>query len=152
MIVSMDGTDLAQTHVNMGLAKTPITENGTTIGYKYVLTLTELEQDAIAVGKNYLDYSGPVIITIPKGSMTDNSGNTNPTKTISVGPGNNILKPDENEATNIDLVNPTWTADSNNISFTNFFNLSTSFKHISKDFSKRSLSFFPHLLSILKCP
>ena len=117
MIVSMDGTDLAQTHVNMGLAKTPITENGTTIGYKYVLTLTELEQDAIAVGKNYLDYSGPVIITIPKGSMTDNSGNTNPTKTISVGPGNNILKPDENETTNIDLVNPTWTADSNNISF-----------------------------------
>ena len=117
MIVSMDGTDLAQTHVNMVLAKTPITESGATIGYKYELTLTELEQDAIAVGKNYLDYSGPVIITIPKGSMTDKSGNTNPTKTISVGPGNNILKPDENEATNIDLVNPTWTADSNNISF-----------------------------------
>ena len=42
--------------------------------------------------------------------------------------------------------------DSNNISFTSFFNLSTSFKHISNDFSKRSLSFFPHLLSILKCP
>ena len=117
MIVSMDGTDLAQTHVNMVLAKTPITESGATIGYKYELTLTELEQDAIAVGKNYLDYSGPVIITIPKGSMTDKSGNTNPTKPLSVGPGNNILKPDENETTNIDLVNPTWTADSNNISF-----------------------------------
>ena len=84
------------------------TRNGTSvkIGEKYRLVVSGFEQASIENGK-YKEYSGPVSIAFPAGIASDKSGNTNTSKTITVG----INEPDQTgEAEIVDVVSPMWEA------------------------------------------
>ena len=111
LTILMDGTNLKQTPVNIGLSEENITESGKTVGRRYTLTLSELQQDIIATGKSYLDFSGPVTLSVPGGVVTDKSGNTNNAKTITVGidEKNYTDNPDDGSGVIVDVVDPVWT-------------------------------------------
>ena len=111
LTILMDGTNLKQTPVEMVLDEEDIIESGKTVGRKYTLTLSELQQNIIATGKSYLDFSGPVTIAVPAGAVTDKSGNTNIAKTITVGVDEKTYtdNTDENSAVVVDVVDPIWT-------------------------------------------
>ena len=111
LTILMDGTNLKQTPVNIGFAEENITQSGKTIGRKYTITLTELQQDIIATGKSYLDFSGPVTIAVPGGAVADKSGNTNNAKTITVGVNEATYEDNTNDtsAKIVDVVSPMWT-------------------------------------------
>ena len=119
----MDGTNLKQTPVNLSLAEEDIVQNGKTIGRQYTLTLSELQQDIIATGKSYLDFSGPVTISVPGGVVTDKSGNTNNGKTLTVGVDEKEYtdNTDDSSAQVVDVVAPMWTNVENgvNLDFAN---------------------------------
>ena len=75
------------------------------IGKTYTLTIRNLEQAEIATGRNYLDYSGNVTITLASGKIEDTSANRNFQKTITMG----IDLPDETgDKEVLDIVSPVW--------------------------------------------
>ena len=56
------------------------------VGKRYTLLISNLEQSAMtAMGKDYLNYSGVISVSIPKDIATDTSGNKNDAKTITSG-------------------------------------------------------------------
>ena len=128
--IQMDGTDLRQTPVEIAWAEEDITEaSGNIIGRRYTITLTELQQNIIASGKSYLDFSGIVSIIIPS-QVTDKSGNKNTAKTLTVGidepenpdhDGEPEGEVNHNTGTIIDFVDPMWTNVENGVTldFTN---------------------------------
>ena len=86
----------------------------TLIGYRYTLTLSNLEQLQIKENGQYLDYSGVITVAIPQGVATDKGPkgtSTNPNEndavTITSGidiPGGTI--PDDSQV--VDVVDPLW--------------------------------------------
>ena len=56
-----------------------------TVGKRYTLTLSNLEQLQIKQGDNYLDYSGVITVAIPAGKAADYSGNKNVATTVTSG-------------------------------------------------------------------
>ena len=86
----------------------------TLIGYRYTLTLSNLEQLQIKENGQYLDYSGVITVAIPQGVATDKgpkgtstTPNENDAVTITSGidiPGGTI--PDDSQV--VDVVDPLW--------------------------------------------
>ncbi|MEI3401491.1 MAG: hypothetical protein V8R51_03825 [Clostridia bacterium] len=76
-----------------------------TIGHKYVLTISNLEQLEIAEGNTTLDYSGIVTVSVDANKISDRSGNKNIAKTITSG----VSIPDETgDGVVVDVVKPIW--------------------------------------------
>ena len=76
-----------------------------TIGHKYVLTISNLEQLEIAEGNTTLDYSGIVTVAVDANKISDRSGNKNIAKTITSG----VSIPDETgDGVVVDVVKPIW--------------------------------------------
>jgi len=90
LTIRIDGEDITN-NSEVRKAFTSVAVAGTvdgvskTIGRRYTLTLSELEQSSIDAGEKYLDYSGVISITIAGGKVSDSASNTNTTKTITVG-------------------------------------------------------------------
>ena len=84
------------------------TVNGTnqTVGKRYTLKLSHLEQLEKLEGKETLDYSGIITVAIPSDVVIDTTGNGNNATTITSGL--NILAGDPGEATTVDVVDPLW--------------------------------------------
>ena len=81
------------------------TVTSTTIGHKYVLTISNLEQLEIAEGNTTLDYSGIVTVAVDANKISDRTGNTNIAKTITSG----VSIPDETgDGVVVDVVKPIW--------------------------------------------
>ena len=76
-----------------------------TIGHRYVLTISNLEQLEIAEGNTTLDYSGIVTVAVGANKISDRSGNKNIAKTITSG----VSIPDETgDGVVVDVVKPIW--------------------------------------------
>ena len=81
------------------------TVTSTTIGHRYVLTISNLEQLEIAEGNTTLDYSGIVTVSVDANKISDRAGNTNIAKTITSG----VSIPDETgDGVVVDVVKPIW--------------------------------------------
>ena len=81
------------------------TVTSTTIGHRYVLTISNLEQLEIAEGNTTLDYSGIVTVSVGANKISDRSGNKNIAKTITSG----VSIPDETgDGVVVDVVKPIW--------------------------------------------
>ena len=81
------------------------TVTSTTIGHRYVLTISNLEQLEIAEGNTTLDYSGIVTVAVDANKISDRTGNTNIAKTITSG----VSIPDETgDGVVVDVVKPIW--------------------------------------------
>ena len=81
------------------------TVTSTTIGHRYVLTISNLEQLEIAEGNTTLDYSGIVTVAVDANKISDRTGNTNIAKTITSG----VNIPDETgDGVVVDVVKPIW--------------------------------------------
>ena len=81
------------------------TVTSTTIGHRYVLTISNLEQLEIAEGNTTLDYSGIVTVSVDANKISDRSGNKNIAKTITSG----VSIPDETgDGVVVDVVKPIW--------------------------------------------
>ena len=102
--IRIDGTDVSQVP---SVTKT-LTKSISSTGVKYTLVLSELEQDSIATGKRYLDYSGSITVTVTKDSVLDKSGNGNLTEGLGIGPQDTIVKDNATDLGEIDLVRPSW--------------------------------------------
>ena len=102
--IRIDGTDVSQVP---SVTKT-LTKSISSTGVKYTLVLSELEQDSIATGKRYLDYSGSITVTVPKDSVLDKSGNGNLIEGLGIGPQDTIVKDNATDLGEIDLVRPSW--------------------------------------------
>ena len=77
-----------------------------TVGKRYTLKLSHLEQLEKLEGKETMDYSGIITVAIPANKITDTTGNGNVATTITSGL--NILAGDPGEATVVDVVDPIW--------------------------------------------
>ena len=77
-----------------------------TVGKRYTLKLSHLEQLEKLEGKETMDYSGIITVAIPANKITDTTGNGNTATTITSGL--NILAGDPGEATVVDVVDPIW--------------------------------------------
>ena len=77
-----------------------------TVGKRYTLKLSHLEQLEKLEGKETMDYSGIITVAIPANKITDTTGNGNNATTITSGL--NILAGDPGEATVVDVVDPIW--------------------------------------------
>ena len=84
------------------------TVNGTnkTVGKRYTLKLSHLEQLEKLEGKETMDYSGIITVAIPANKITDTTGHGNNATTITSGL--NILAGEVGEATTVDVVDPIW--------------------------------------------
>ena len=102
--IRIDGTDVSE----LPSVKKTLTKSISSTGVKYTLVLSELEQDSIASGKRYLDYSGSITVTVPKDSVLDKSGNGNVTEGLGIGPQDTIVKDNATDLGEIDLVRPSW--------------------------------------------
>ena len=90
----------------------PWIENGKTIGVKYTLVISNLQQLQIKDGDKYLDYSGVVTVTIPANKVKDTSSQGNIVKNITSG----ITIPGETGSEEIvDVVDPFWQVSDINI-------------------------------------
>ncbi len=95
-----------------GVVQTGLTNQ--VIGKSFTLEMSALQQDLVAVNKDYLDYSGVITVAIkenvamdngPKGDGSNKNGNINTTITSGV----DIPTQDENkEGTIVDVVDPIW--------------------------------------------
>ena len=77
-----------------------------TVGKRYTLKLSHLEQLEKLEGKETMDYSGIITVAIPANKITDTTGQGNNATTITSGL--NILAGDPGEATVVDVVDPIW--------------------------------------------
>ena len=102
--IRVDGTDVSE----IPSIKKTLTKSTSSTGVKYTLVLSEFEQDSIASGKRYLDYSGSITVTVPAGAVLDKSGNGNVTEGLGIGPQNTIVKDNASNLAEIDLVRPSW--------------------------------------------
>ena len=76
------------------------------VGEKYRLEIVGLEQQTLD-GK-YKNYSGPMTLAFPEGTITDKSGNTSAAKSITIG----VNEPDQTGSDKIvDVVDPMWRTD-----------------------------------------
>ena len=84
------------------------TVNGTTktVGKRYTLKLSHLEQLEKLEGKETMDYSGIITVAIPSDVVVDTAGNGNNATTITSGI--NILAGEVGEAVTVDVVDPIW--------------------------------------------
>ena len=85
------------------------TRNGSEvkIGERYRLVISGFEQASIAEDGKYKEYSGPVSIIFPAGTISDKSGNESDQKNITIG----INEPDQTgNAEIVDVVTPIWEA------------------------------------------
>ena len=85
------------------------TRNGSEvkIGERYRLVISGFEQASIAEDGKYKEYSGPVSIVFPAGTISDKSGNESDQKNITIG----INEPDQTgNAEIVDVVTPIWEA------------------------------------------
>ena len=84
------------------------TVNGTnkTVGKRYTLKLSHLEQLEKLASKETMDYSGIITVAIPANKITDTTGQGNVATTITSGL--NILAGEVGEATVVDVVDPIW--------------------------------------------
>ena len=107
IVLKMKDDETAQVNSNVTkeFSKVEDVKEGTkVIGKKYTLVIKGLQQQDITNGK-YKDYSGPMSISIPQNVVTDTSGNTNNSKTITIG----INEPDQTGNQQIvDVVDPVW--------------------------------------------
>ena len=95
-----------------GVVQTGLTNQ--VIGKSFTLEMSALQQDLVAVNKDYLDYSGVITVAVkenvamdngPKGDGSNKNGNINTTITSGV----DIPTQDENkEGTIVDVVDPIW--------------------------------------------
>ena len=77
-----------------------------TVGKRYTLKLSHLEQLEKLEGKETMDYSGIITVAIPADKIMDTTGHGNVATTITSGL--NILAGDPGEATVVDVVDPVW--------------------------------------------
>ena len=95
-----------------GVVQTGLTNQ--VIGKSFTLEMSALQQNLVAVNKDYLDYSGVITVAVkenvamdngPKGDGSNKNGNINTTITSGV----DIPTQDENkEGTIVDVVDPIW--------------------------------------------
>ena len=95
-----------------GVVQTGLTNQ--VIGKSFTLEMSALQQDLVAVNKDYLDYSGVITVAVkenvamdngPMGDGSNKNGNINTTITSGV----DIPTQDENkEGTIVDVVDPIW--------------------------------------------
>ena len=84
------------------------------VGEKYKLVVKGLEQKTL--NGDYKNYSGPMSISFPAGTIKDTSGNLSDAKTITIG----VNEPDNTGTDKIvDVVDPMWRTDNINIDHTN---------------------------------
>ena len=84
------------------------------VGEKYKLVVKGLEQKTL--NGDYKNYSGPMSISFPAGTIKDTSGNLSDAKTITIG----VNEPDNTGTDKIvDVVDPMWRTDNINIDYTN---------------------------------
>ena len=111
---SADTAGVVKTLTSTEVRKTVNGVANTLIGYRYTLTLSNLEQLQIKQNGQYLDYSCVITVAIPQGVATDKGPkgtSTNPNEndavTITSGidiPGGTI--PDDSQV--VDVVDPIW--------------------------------------------
>ena len=88
--VNVDGenaTSITKSFKTNDPEKLTETRDGKTVQYgvKYTLTLSGWEQTSLQNGKAFKEWSGNTSITIAAGKLSDSSGNTNISKTVSLG-------------------------------------------------------------------
>ena len=90
----------------------PWIENGKTIGVKYTLVVSDLQQSTVNANKGYKDYSGVFKVVVPANKIKDTTGNANVTTTITSG-----IDIPTNTGTGkiIDVVDPYWQVSNINI-------------------------------------
>ena len=107
-----------------------------TVGKRYTLTLSKLEQLKIKDGDKYLDYSGVITVAIPAGKAADYSGNKNVATTITSG----IDLPEESGSDKvIDVVAPLVEKESSTVDI-NAKTASLKFKITDKYFKQSTLT------------
>ena len=75
------------------------------IGKRYTLEISNLEQEVVGVGDEYLDYSGVITVAIKEGTAKDTTANENTATTLTSGvniPGGT------GTGTIVDVVDPLW--------------------------------------------
>ena len=90
----------------------PWIENEKTIGVKYTLVVSDLQQSTVNANKGYKDYSGVFKVVVPANKIKDTTGNANVTTTITSG-----IDIPTNTGTGkiIDVVDPYWQVSNINI-------------------------------------
>ena len=82
------------------------------IGKRYTLVLSNLQQNSIASGANYKDYSGVVTVAIPANKVADTTGNKNNAVTITSGVN---IPTNSGTGKVVDVVDPFWQVSNVNI-------------------------------------
>ena len=82
------------------------------IGKRYTLVLSNLQQNSIASGANYKDYSGVVTVAIPANKVADTTGNKNNAVTITSGVN---IPTNSGTGKVVDVVDPYWQVSNVNI-------------------------------------
>ena len=82
------------------------------IGKRYTLVLSNLQQNSIASGANYKDYSGVVTVAIPANKVADTTGNKNNAVTITSGVN---IPTNSGTGKVVDVVDPYWQVSNINI-------------------------------------
>ena len=112
------------------------TENGRTIGVKYTLVVSDLQQSTVNANKGYKDYSGVFKVVVPANKIKDTTGNANVTTTITSG-----IDIPTNTGTGkiIDVVDPYWQVSNININH-NTNQVTMTLKGTDKYFDKSTLT------------
>ena len=114
----------------------PWIENGKTIGVKYTLVVSDLQQSTVNANKGYKDYSGVFKVVVPANKIKDTTGNANVTTTITSG----IDIPTNTGAGKIiDVVDPYWQVSNININH-NTNQVTMTIKGTDKYFDKSTLT------------
>ena len=107
---NVTSSDKAMNKTVNGQIQTGLTNQ--VIGREYTLTISGLEQSAIADGAKYLEYSGNVTIATTTGKITDTSNNGNLSQTLTFG----VNLPDgTGTKETVDMVKPVWAVDSQTV-------------------------------------
>ncbi len=114
----------------------PWIENGKTIGVKYTLVVSDLQQSTVNANKGYKDYSGVFKVVVPANKIKDTTGNANVTTTITSG-----IDIPTNTGTGkiIDVVDPYWQVSNININH-NTNQVTMTIKGTDKYFDKSTLT------------
>ena len=114
----------------------PWIENGKTIGVKYTLVVSDLQQSTVNANKGYKDYSGVFKVVVPANKIKDTTGNANVTTTITSG-----IDIPTNTGTGkiIDVVDPYWQVSNININH-NTNQVTMTIKGTDKYFEKSTLT------------
>ena len=112
------------------------TENGRTIGVKYTLVVSNLQQSTVNANKGYKDYSGVFKVVVPANKIKDTTGKANVTTTITSG-----IDIPTNTGTGkiIDVVDPYWQVSNININH-NTNQVTMTIKGTDKYFEKSTLT------------